>query len=126
MAGERAGGTGIAVQPPGGLRELFEGVSDAILAADAEGRCLAANERMAALTGFTPDELRSLPANRVVAPAHRWTDEERAEFGLTGHWRGPLTLRRKDGPATVVDARLVLLELPSGIVYLTAIGAPPA
>jgi PAS domain S-box-containing protein len=107
-------------EPPA-YRPLFEAVADAILVADPEGHCLDANRAMAELTGYRHDELRQLHVRSVIAPLRPWTPEERRDFGQEGHWRGELAVRRRDGAVLQLEARLMLLELPSGSVYLTAV-----
>lgn len=125
-AGRRTADARVAAVPPtpsNGYRPLLEDVSDAILVTDERGRCLDANRAMSALTGYEPAELQRLHAARVVGPCDRWTDDDRLRFSRVGHWRGPLRVRRRDGAVLKVQARLMLLELPSGVLYLTAIGS---
>lgn len=108
--------------PSDGYRPLFEELADAILVTDARGRCLDANRAMIDLTGYEPAELRRSHAARVIAPFQHWTEDERRSFAREGYWQGPLRVRRRDGTALKVEARLLLLELPSGPVYVTAVG----
>ena len=118
---QRAPAAAPSAPPLPAYRPLFEAVADAILVADAQGRCLDANRAMADLTGYGTEELQQLHVRGVIAPVRPWTAEERRAFSREGHWRGELAVRRRDGAVLKLDARLMLLELPSGTVYLTAV-----
>jgi PAS domain S-box-containing protein len=102
-------------------RAVFEGVADAILIADAEGRYLDANPRASELLGYTRDELLQLRVADVVAAAPAWTEAEYARMKAQGCWAGELDLRRKDGSLVPVEARATAVALPAGTIYLSAI-----
>ncbi len=102
-------------------RAVFEGVADAILVADAEGRYLDANPAAVELLGYRLEEWRRLRVADVVAAAPGWAEGTYGEFVQRGTWQGELDLRRKDGSLVPVEARATAVELPTGTVYLSAV-----
>jgi PAS domain S-box-containing protein len=100
---------------------LLEAAGDAILVADAEGRCIDANAAMAELLGYPPPELLERRAQELIERRRPFTAAERAALADHGRWRGDLTLHRQDGSSLVVDARLLILDLPSKSFYLTVV-----
>ena len=102
-------------------RGLFEGVADAILVADVEGRYLDANPAAVVLLGYTREELLGLRVPDVVAHRPGWTEAEYVRFRDEGHWRGELELRRKDGSLVPVEVLATAVRLPEGPVYLSAV-----
>jgi len=103
------------------FRGLFEGVADAILVADADGRYRDANPAAIALLGYSQDELLALRVADVVAHAPEWTAAEYTRFQEVGTWRGELELRRKDGTIVSVEALATVVSLPAGPMYLSAV-----
>ena len=103
------------------FRGLLEGVADAILVADAEGRYLDANRAAEELLGYTREELRGLGVADLVAAEAAWTAAEYARFVSDHRWRSELDLRRKDGTLVPVEAQATAVALPGETVYLAAI-----
>jgi len=100
---------------------LFEGVGDAVLVADAEGRYLDANAAAIALLGYTRDELQQMRVADVVAADPRWTEAEYERLKAEGQWAGELELQRRDGSTVPVEARATVVTLPTGTLYLSAL-----
>ena len=78
---------------------VFEATSEAILITDPQARILAVNPAFTAITGYTEDEVRGhrpslLQSGRQGRDFYQALWHELAE---TGHWRGELWNRRKDG-----------------------------
>lgn len=98
-------------------RGLFEGVTDAVLVADAEGRFIEANPAATELLGYTREELlQRRVGDLAVDPAH-----SRATFARlqqTGFLAVEGLLRRKDGTVVPVEGRQTRVDLPTGPVYL--------
>src|SRR6266542_2745736 len=80
-----------------GYRSLFNGVLDAILVADGNGRYLDVNPAASELLGYTRDQLLRMGVGDIVADGAAWAGAEFARFLRDGAWRGELELRRKDG-----------------------------
>jgi PAS domain S-box-containing protein len=102
------------------FRGLFEGVPDAILVVDAEGRFIEANAAACRMLGYDLDGLLTkglvdLFSNRDAAEA------QVARFDAPGEWRTESELRHRDGtpiPAEIWSRRL---DLPTGAIGLSVI-----
>jgi len=102
-------------------RGLFEGVADAILSIDAEGRFRDVNAAAIELLGYQRDEILGSRLENLVPPG---TDKLAAEAlwrPQGGSWRGELAVRRKDGAIIPVEARTTVVELPAGPVSLSVV-----
>jgi PAS domain S-box-containing protein len=97
---------------------LFGGVGDAVLVTDAEGNCIDANPAMAALVGYSVEELRRLRESDLTAAetnmareVHRLPDDS---------VRRELILRRKGGATVPVEGLTTSLASPSGMLTIGA------
>src|SRR5215217_5116127 len=102
-------------------RGLFEGVADAILVIDAEGRVRDVNAASSELLGYQREELLGSPLEDLVPPG---VDESAAKILWSpqgGSSRGELELRRKDGAVIAVEARTTIVELQAGPVSLSVV-----
>ena len=102
-------------------RGLFEGVADAILSIDAEGRFRDVNAAAIELLGYQRDELLGSRLEDLIAPGADGTEVEVLWRPQDGSWRGELELRRKDGAILTVEARTTVVELPAGPVALSVV-----
>ena len=81
-------------------RELMFSLSDVGMTYLRVGRIERANEAMAALTGYSVDELKQLPLAALFAESDiqgRLLQEQEAALQAHGLWRGERRLRRRDG-----------------------------
>ncbi len=83
---------------------LLDRATDAILAFDATGRVVYANQGAARLTGYSAEELAS-GSGRVFTFTDPPITALIAQIKKTGEWTGELTVRRKDGRTRVVESR---------------------
>jgi PAS domain S-box-containing protein len=102
-------------------RGLFEGVADAILSIDAEGRFRDVNAAATELLGYQRDELLGSRLEDLVAPGAELAEVEVLWRPRDGIWRGELDLRRKDGMTLTVEARTTVVALPAGPVALSVV-----
>ena len=102
-------------------RGLFEGVADAILSIDAEGRFRDVNAAAIELLGYQRDELLGSRLDELIPPGADGTAVEVLWRPQGGSWRGELELRRKDGAILPVEARTTVVELPAGPVSLSVV-----
>ena len=102
-------------------RGLFEGVADAILSIDAEGRFRDVNAAAIELLGYQREELLGSRLEDLIAPGAERTEVEVLWRPRDGIWRGELELRRKDGMILTVEARTTVVELPAGPVALSVV-----
>jgi PAS domain S-box-containing protein len=87
-------------------RALFENNMDAAMLTTPEGDILAANPEAQRLFGRNEEELRQIGRGGVVEAADTRLAWALAERARTGHFRGELTLVRKDGvrfPAEILS-----------------------
>ena len=105
-------------------RGLFEGVADAILAVDAEGRIRDFNAAASELLGYQREELLGSRLEDLVPPGADGTAVDVLWRPLGGSWRGELELRRKDGSVVPVEARTTVVDLPAGPVSLSVVRDP--
>jgi PAS domain S-box-containing protein len=102
-------------------RGLFEGVADALLVADAEGRYVDANPAAEALLGYARAELLGMRVAEVMALAAEDTRGMYAAFVRDGRWRGDVELKRKDGTTVRAEGRATALSLPDGPLFVSAL-----
>ena len=96
---------------------LVAALPDAVLVADAHGRCLDANPAATALLGYRLDELRCLQASDLIAAPLEWRAAAGRGIITAGRWRGELDLRLKDGTLVPVTAQVSLVPGPAGPIY---------
>ncbi len=99
------------------FRTLFEGVADAVVVLDLNGRYIDANPALTALLGYSVEELREMQVGDLSADPER-ARQSHTDFEETGIWRGESEWRRKDGSVVPVEGYLTTVSLPSGPVYL--------
>jgi PAS domain S-box-containing protein len=102
-------------------RGLFEGVADAILSIDDEGRFHDVNAAASELLGFEREELLGARLQDLIAPGAAQTEVEVLWRPRDGSWQGELDLRRKDGTILTVEARTTVVALSSGTVALSVV-----
>jgi two-component system, OmpR family, sensor histidine kinase VicK len=102
-------------------RGLFEGVADAILAVDAEGRIRDFNAAASELLGYQREELLGSRLEELVPPGADGIAVDVLWRPHGGSWRGDLELRRKDGAVVPVEARTTVVDLPAGPVSLSVV-----
>jgi two-component system sensor histidine kinase VicK len=105
-------------------RGLFEGVADAILAVDAEGRIRDFNAAACELLGYQREELLGSRLEDLVPPGADGTAVDVLWRPHGGSWRGELELRRKDSAVVPVEARTTVVDLPAGPVSLSVVRDP--
>ncbi len=97
-------------------RDLFEGVSDAVVVFDAEGRFIDANPAAVALFGVPREELLT----RRVGDARSGGEEGARAFAdlvARGEWHRRLEMTRPDGTRVPVEIRTTAVRLPDETVY---------
>ncbi len=99
------------------FRKLFDGVGDAVVVMDTDGRYLDGNPAFTDLAGYTVEELRRMRVGDLSADPARARQWHR-EFEQQGMWRGESEWRRKDGTVVPVEGYLTTVSLPTGDVYL--------
>lgn len=102
-------------------RGLFEGVADAILTIDTEGRFRDVNAAATELLGYQREELLGSRLDALIPPGADGTAVEALWRPQGEGWRGELELRRKDGAIIPVEARTTVVELPAGPVSLSVV-----
>src|SRR5215217_1218100 len=102
-------------------RGLFEGVADAILSIDDEGRFRDVNAAATELLGYEREELLGARLEDLTAPGVDLTEVEVLRRPRNGTWQGELDLRRKDGAILTVEARTTVVALPTGPVALSVV-----
>src|SRR5215211_7297342 len=100
---------------------VFEGVADAILAIDADGRVRDVNAAASELLGYERDELLGSRLQELVPPGADGTAIEALRRPQGGSRRSEFELRRKDGSVVPVEARTTGVELPAGDVSLSVV-----
>lgn len=78
---------------------VFESTNQAIVVTDAQARILAVNQAFADLTGYAKEEAQGLNPRVLKSGRHDQTFYEQMWKSIheTGHWRGDVWDRRKDG-----------------------------
>lgn len=102
-------------------RSLLEGVADAIIVADAQGRIIDANAVSCELLGYRREELLQLSLSDLGTASADQDAQELARLLDVGHWRGEIIWRRKDGSLLPVEGHVRAVELATGTVYLGSI-----
>ena len=99
-------------------RGLFEGVADAVLVFDAEGRYIDANAAASLIYGESREELLQ---RRIGDTAEMRAESLRnfAELTRDGTFRGETTLHRRDGTTVPIESRTTAVRLASGTIYVT-------
>jgi PAS domain S-box-containing protein len=109
------------------LRGLFEHAPDAILAVDASGRVIRANERVAAVFGWPPEELVGERIEQLLPDEYRAKHvRHRDSYAAQPHVRPmgaglDLRGRRKDGTQFPVDIMLSPLETKQGPIVIAIV-----
>lgn len=92
------------------FESLVAGSRDAVLVADASGRCLVANAPAEHLLGFNQSEFLHLQMSDIVVQWPGRFCNPDAGVALNDRWRGELQVRHKNGELLLVKAWLVNLE----------------
>ncbi len=102
-------------------RGLFEGVPDAIVVIDDEGRYRDVNAAAESLFGYPRETLLTFRAGRMATEAGV-TDATAQDFFSTlrreGYWRGESEIRRGDGSLIPVEGHATAVDLPEGRMYI--------
>jgi PAS domain S-box-containing protein len=102
------------------FRGLFEGVPDAILVLDAEGRFIEANAAACRMLGYDLDVLLTMDLGDIL-PGDDEAETQVARFGAAGAWRTESELRRHDGAQVPVEIWSRRLDLPTGPIGLSVV-----
>ncbi|MFL5766629.1 MAG: PAS domain S-box protein [Actinomycetota bacterium] len=112
----------------GAKLDVFDGIGDAALVTDEQGRYVDANEAASRLLGYSKAEFLDMSIGDLVSAGRDFATEEFDRFLADGAWRGELELRCKDGDTVRVEARATLLpESDEGgrfISILREVGGP--
>jgi PAS domain S-box-containing protein len=84
-------------------RAIFEHSMDAVLLTAPDGRIVMANSACTSLFGYTEEELRQLGRQAIVDESDPRLAPALEARRHTGHFRGELTLKRKDGTRVEVE-----------------------
>lgn len=84
-------------------RALFDHSMDAVLLTAPDGRILMANPATTALFGFSEEELREQGREAIVVPSDPRLHAALEQRARTGHFRGELSMKRKDGSRVEVE-----------------------
>ena len=100
------------------FRAIFEVASVGIAQANlSDGRIRQANDKFSAITGYRPEELRSLPFPELTHPEDRAKDRElfaRGIRGETANYHNEMRYRRKDGTVIWVRVNAAFLRDAAG------------
>jgi PAS domain S-box-containing protein len=102
------------------FRGLFEGVPDAILVIDAEGRFVEANAAACRMLGYDLDALLTVGMGDIL-PSPDEAEAQVARFEVAGAWRSESELRRRDGSQVPVEIWSRRLDLPTGPIGLSVV-----
>ena len=97
---------------------LFDGVTDAIIVTDAEGRYLDVNQAAETLTGYGRAELLQMRIGDLSIAPPEETRAAYLAFIQDGRHQAVGEIRRKDGTLVPVLRKGAALPLPYGAVYL--------
>jgi len=93
-------------------RSLFEMCPDAIYLVDMGGHIRSSNPAAAALTGYTPAELRAMRIQDLDTPEHSAKASDRLQRLRAGEsLRFEIAHRRKDGTHVALDVRAAAVEI---------------
>lgn len=95
---------------------VFAHSSDAIAIADGDGRIIMINPGFTRMRGYEADEVIGRPAGFYDADLERGSAHEalRAHVQATGHWKGEIWSRRKDGQLIAEDRSVTAVKSPGG------------
>jgi PAS domain S-box-containing protein len=99
---------------------LFEGVPDAILVIDAEGRFIEANTAACRMLGYDLDVLLTMSLVDLL-PSSDEAGAHVSRFGVAGEWRTESELLRRDGTPVPVEIWSRRLDLPTGSIGLSVV-----
>jgi PAS domain S-box-containing protein len=102
------------------FRGLFEGVPDAILVIDAEGRFIEANTAACRMLGYDLDVLLTMSLVDLL-PSSDEAGAHVSRFGVAGEWRTESELLRRDGTPVPVEIWSRRLDLPTGPIGLSIV-----
>jgi PAS domain S-box-containing protein len=102
------------------FRGLFEGVPDAILVIDADGRFIEANAAACRMLGYDLNALLTMRLGDIL-PSPDAAEAQVARFGAAEAWRTESELRRQDGAHIPVEIWSRRLDLPTGPVGLSVV-----
>ncbi|HZS16164.1 MAG TPA: PAS domain S-box protein [Candidatus Dormibacteraeota bacterium] len=109
------------------LRGLVDSLPDGLVIADDEGRIVYANQRLAALSGWSAAELRGQPIEMLVPERMRSLHEKHRDRFIAHPTVRPMgaglgiVLRRKDGSEFPADISLSPLDTPGARVVLATV-----
>ena len=99
---------------------LFEGVPDAILVIDGEGRFIEANAAACRMLGYDLDALLTVGMGDIL-PNPDEAEAQVARFGAAGAWRTESEFLRRDGTHVPVEIWSRRLDLPTGPIGLSVV-----
>jgi PAS domain S-box-containing protein len=102
------------------FRGLFEGVPDAILVVDAEGRFIEANAAACRMLGYGLDAVLAMGLVDVFSSPDA-AETQVARFGEPGEWRTESEFLRRDGAHVPVEIWSRRLDLPTGPIGLSIV-----
>jgi PAS domain S-box-containing protein len=102
------------------FRGLFEGVPDAILVVDAEGRFIEANAAACRMLGSDLDTLLTMSLGDLFSSPEA-AEAQVARFGEPGEWRTESEFLRRDGAHVPVEIWSRQLDLPTGPIGLSVV-----
>lgn len=109
------------------LRAALDGVSDAVLLADAKGRIMTANVRAQSMFGYEPEELVGRNVAMLLPERHRGAHSgyiaefvRTGEHKVLGHPRREYA-RRRDGGTFPVSLNVSVQSRPEGPVFVAVI-----
>jgi PAS domain S-box-containing protein len=103
------------------LREIFEGLAEAVAVSDSAGALVEVNQALSDLTDYDAAELRGLRVQDLLVASSPRTPAERTEFERSGRWRGERELRRRDGTRLPVELRTRALHPGPDSLYVTVL-----
>jgi len=99
---------------PNAYRWIVDNSLDAVLLTAPDGRIVLANQASIDLFGYTLEELRQLGREGVVDSSDPRLAVALDERRRTGHFRGELTMRRRDGTTFLVELSSVVFRDEQG------------
>jgi PAS domain S-box-containing protein len=102
------------------FRGLFEGVPDAILVVDAEGRFIEANAAACRMLGYDLDALLTMGLVDLFSSPDA-AEAQIGRFQEPGEWRAESELLRRDGTPVPVEIWSRRLDLPTGAIGLSVV-----